>query len=210
MEDAARRKAAADVEAAHAVEAARSELAAAQREAEVLRAGAGADKDSALAGLKVPVRAPGAQHAVMQCVQRPWRTDPISADFSEPLPWPIPAMQIPCLQHQLWHAVRERGVSLQAEQEHALAESRKHAAAAQAQLSAELDSARAKLAAATEQLDQQPRSFTAGAEEERRAAQSKEALLQASTPLGVFKESRALPLPPSFDAALLLRYDHHP
>ncbi len=74
VEDAARRKAAADVEAARAVEAARSELAAAQREAEVLRAGAGADKDSALAGLKVPVRAPGAQHAVMQCVQRPWRT----------------------------------------------------------------------------------------------------------------------------------------
>ena len=107
-------------------------------------------------------------------------------------------------------ACSERTWSLQAEQEHALAESRKHAAAAQAQLSAELDSARAKLAAATEQLDQQPRSFTAGAEEERRAAQSKEALLQASTPLGVFNESRALPLPPSFDAALLLRYDHHP
>ncbi len=35
------------------MEAARSELAAAQREAEVLRAGAGADKDSALAALKV-------------------------------------------------------------------------------------------------------------------------------------------------------------
>ena len=54
VEEAARRKAAADMEAARAVEAARSELAAAQREAEVLRAGAGADKDSALAALKVP------------------------------------------------------------------------------------------------------------------------------------------------------------
>ena len=69
---------------------------------------------------------------------------------------------------------------MQAEQEHALAEGRKHAAAAQAQLSAELDSARARLAAAAEKLDQQQRSFTAGAQEERRAAQSKEALLQAS------------------------------
>ena len=54
VEEAARRKAAADMEAARAAEAARSELAAAQREAEVLRSGAGADKDSALAALKVP------------------------------------------------------------------------------------------------------------------------------------------------------------
>lgn len=53
VEDAARRKAAADMEAARALEAARSDVAAAQREAEVLHAGAGADKDSALAALKV-------------------------------------------------------------------------------------------------------------------------------------------------------------
>ncbi len=91
--------------------------------------------------------------------------------------------------------MRERGVSLQAEQEHALAESRKHAAAAQAQLSAELDSARAKLAAATEQLDQQQRSFTAGAEEERRAAQSKEASAAGKHAFREYsKVSRALPL----------------
>ena len=54
MEDATRRKAAADLEVARALEAARSDAAAAQLEAEVLRAGAGADKDSALAALKVP------------------------------------------------------------------------------------------------------------------------------------------------------------
>ena len=54
-EDAARRKAADELEATRALEAVRSALAAAQREAEVLRAGAGADKDSALAALKVPV-----------------------------------------------------------------------------------------------------------------------------------------------------------
>ena len=52
-EEAARRKAAADMEATRSLEAVRSELAAAQREAEVLCAGVGADKDSALAALKV-------------------------------------------------------------------------------------------------------------------------------------------------------------
>ena len=86
--------------------------------------------------------------------------------------------------HCLWEHLREwlpfSLLFLQAEQEHALAEGKKHAAAAQAQLSAELDTARARLAAASEELDQQQRSFTAGAQEERRAAQSKEALLQAS------------------------------
>jgi len=53
VEEAARRKAAADMEAARSLEAVRSELAAAQREVEVLCAGAGAEKDSALAALKV-------------------------------------------------------------------------------------------------------------------------------------------------------------
>ena len=53
-EDAARRRAADELEATRALEAVRSALAAAQREAEVLRAGAGADKDSALTALKVP------------------------------------------------------------------------------------------------------------------------------------------------------------
>ncbi len=53
VEEAARRKAGADMEAARSLEAVRSELAAAQREAEVLCAGAGAEKDSALAALKV-------------------------------------------------------------------------------------------------------------------------------------------------------------
>ena len=63
-EDAARRKAADQLEATRALEAVRSVLAAAQREAEVLRAGAGADKDSALAALKVPVDilAPSSAH----------------------------------------------------------------------------------------------------------------------------------------------------
>ena len=56
VEEAARRKAAADAEASRSLEAARSELAAAQREAEVLCAGAGADKDSALAALKVTLQ----------------------------------------------------------------------------------------------------------------------------------------------------------
>lgn len=55
MEEAARRKAAADLGAARSLEAARAELASAHREAEVLRAGAGVDKDDALAHLKVPV-----------------------------------------------------------------------------------------------------------------------------------------------------------
>ena len=53
-------------------------------------------------------------------------------------------------------------------------ESRKHAAAVQAQLGAELDSARTRLASATEKLDQQQRSL----EEEKRAAKSSEASLQ--------------------------------
>ena len=53
VEEAARRQACADLEAARSLEAARAELAAAQREAEVLRAGKGAEKDSALAALKV-------------------------------------------------------------------------------------------------------------------------------------------------------------
>ena len=54
-DEAARRKAANELESARNLEAVRGVLAAAQREAEVLRAGAGADKDSALAALKVCV-----------------------------------------------------------------------------------------------------------------------------------------------------------
>ncbi len=84
-------------------------------------------------------------------------------------------------------------------------ESRKHATAAQAQLSAELDSARAKLVVATEQLDQQQRSFMAGAEEERRTAQSKEASLQASTLSGEPSSCKPPPSSPSFDVALRLQ-----
>lgn len=68
----------------------------------------------------------------------------------------------------------------QAEQEHALAESKRHAAAAHAQLSAELDSARARLLATNEELEQQHRSSTASMEEERQAIRSKEESLQVS------------------------------
>jgi hypothetical protein len=53
LEDAARRSAAAQLEAARALDSARSQAAAAEREAEVLRAGAGAATDQALATLKV-------------------------------------------------------------------------------------------------------------------------------------------------------------
>lgn len=52
LEDAAARGAAAKLEAARALDGARSQAAAAQREAEVLRAGAGAATDQALAALK--------------------------------------------------------------------------------------------------------------------------------------------------------------
>ena len=68
----------------------------------------------------------------------------------------------------------------QAEQEHALAESKKHAALAHAQLGAELDSARARLVAANEKLEQQQRSSTASMEDERQAIKSKEESLQVS------------------------------
>ena len=70
----------------------------------------------------------------------------------------------------------------QAEQEHALAESSKHAAAAQAHSEAELEAVRAKLAAATEQLEQQRRSHAASLEEEMQAAKSKESSMQVETP----------------------------
>ena len=70
----------------------------------------------------------------------------------------------------------------QAEQEHALAESRKHAAAAQAHSEAELAAVCAKLAAATEQVEQQRRSHAASLEEERQAAKSKESLMQVIIP----------------------------
>ncbi len=53
MEDAAARGAAAKLEAARALDGSRSRAAAAEREAEVLRAGAGAATDQALAALKV-------------------------------------------------------------------------------------------------------------------------------------------------------------
>lgn len=53
LEDAARRSAAAQLEAARVLDSARSQAAAAEREAEVLRAGAGAATDQALATLKV-------------------------------------------------------------------------------------------------------------------------------------------------------------
>lgn len=69
----------------------------------------------------------------------------------------------------------------QAEQEHALAESRKHAAAAQAHSEAELEAVHAKLATATEQLEQQRRSHAASLEEERQAAKSKESSMQVVT-----------------------------
>ncbi len=68
----------------------------------------------------------------------------------------------------------------QAEQEHALAESKKHAEAAHAQLSAELESARARLVAANEKLEQQQRSSTVSMDEERQATKSKEESLQVS------------------------------
>ena len=90
-EDAARRKAAADMEAARAVEAARSELAAAQREAEVLRAGAGADKDSALAALKVPVHTFSHPACISAAFPIPLNT--LSQLFSEPLLLFSPSMQ---------------------------------------------------------------------------------------------------------------------
>ena len=66
----------------------------------------------------------------------------------------------------------------QAEQEHALAESRKHAAAAQAHAEAELAAVHAKLAAAAEQLEQQRRSHAASLEAERQAAKSKESSIE--------------------------------
>ena len=53
LEDAVRKGAAAQLEAARALDGARSQAAAAEREAEVLRAGAGAATDQALAALKV-------------------------------------------------------------------------------------------------------------------------------------------------------------
>ena len=66
----------------------------------------------------------------------------------------------------------------QAEQEHALAESRKHAAAAQTHFTAELEAAHAKLAAAAEQLEQQRLGHAASVMEINRAATRSAASLQ--------------------------------
>ena len=80
--------------------------------------------------------------------------------------------------------MRARGIIPveQAEQEHALAESRKHAAAGQAHVEAELEAVRVKLAAATEQLEQQRHGNAASLEEERQAAKRKESSMQVMTP----------------------------
>jgi cell division protein FtsB len=53
LEDGARRRVAADMQAAHQLEGMRAEAAAARREVEVLRSGAGAAQEQALAALKV-------------------------------------------------------------------------------------------------------------------------------------------------------------
>ena len=88
----------------------------------------------------------------------------------------------------------------QAEQEHALAESRKHAAAAQAHAEAELAAVHAKLAAAAEQLEQQRRSHAASLEAERQAAKSKESSIEVCTysirTCGSASQQRALCRPP--------------
>ena len=186
-EDAARRRAADELDAARSLEAVRAVLAAAQREAEVLRAGAGADKDSALAALKVPIKmlAISPLHAFQTPALSAYLVTTVLHMHTERRKQTICLFDPGCSR-----LVRnEKGSRLhlrvilhaeQAEQEHALAEGRKHAAAAQAHLAAELDAVRAKLAAATEQLEQHRRGHAASLEEERQAARSKQASMQVS------------------------------
>lgn len=86
VEEAARRQACADLEAARSLEAARAELVAAQREAEVLRAGKGAEKDSALAALKVCAPHPSCMSTI-----QPVSSSPVE----EKIPWLRPDFPVP-------------------------------------------------------------------------------------------------------------------